>query len=326
MASAAAAAYLGLWTNYSQGAIMGATLTTTQRWGNLLIAFTGFLIPYVASRFWRIICLVSHQCYSTPTSRDSIHHQRQVILRNSASPENGLWSLFYLLWARRRLERYADTPRYSRTYRVTILAVCCIVAFTLAGGYSSRISAGNNEVLLRGDQCGIEFANYSTITAIGVMSENFNNAANYAQQCYSANSSGLLDCDKFVVKTLPTGVSDDTAACPFESEVCRRNSSNIYLDTGFIDSNNDLGLNAPSDQRFALRYVLHCAPLQTEGHTTEVTLGNRTWVRYDYGSLTDVPVYNGIPQNFTLETVALDSQYARVSGHGTFSGVNYQLR
>jgi hypothetical protein len=82
--------YLGVWTNWSNGTVMDATLTTTRQRGNLLISFTGFLIPFVASRFWSIFSFVFHQCYSTSEPRDAIHHQHQVILRNSSSPDTGL--------------------------------------------------------------------------------------------------------------------------------------------------------------------------------------------------------------------------------------------
>jgi hypothetical protein len=84
--------YLGVWTNWSKGTVMGATLTMTRQQGDLLIAFTGFLIPFVASRFWRILCFILHLYYSTSKPEDAIYHQRQVILRNSSSPDTGLVS------------------------------------------------------------------------------------------------------------------------------------------------------------------------------------------------------------------------------------------
>jgi hypothetical protein len=52
--------YLGTWTNWSRGQVMGATLTTTRQYGNLLIAFTAFFVGFVASRFWKMAWLVMH--------------------------------------------------------------------------------------------------------------------------------------------------------------------------------------------------------------------------------------------------------------------------
>lgn len=70
--------YLGTWTNYSRGRILGATLTLESRYGLLLLSFTATFVGFVASRFWRIITLILHRIYSTPEPRDALHHQRQV--------------------------------------------------------------------------------------------------------------------------------------------------------------------------------------------------------------------------------------------------------
>ncbi|KUJ21309.1 uncharacterized protein LY89DRAFT_778879 [Mollisia scopiformis] len=305
--------YLGVWTNWSNGTVMGSTLTTTRRDGNLLIAFTGFLIPFVASRFWSIICLIFHIHYSSVKSKDAIHHQRQILLRNSSSPETGLLSLFRLFWAWRKSEK--EDKRHFHLLPIILIAVCCVSAFTAAGGFSSQIStAPGDEVLMRGDNCSflqlptnVLGGNLTSVmSGVGKLtSQSVNDAANYAQQCYSADSSGILDCDKFVLPSLPTAVWDNNTGCPFQDDICRTNTSNLLLDSGYIDSNDDLGINAPEDQRFALRYVLQCAPLVTQGHATEVSIQNRTWVRYNYGTLANEPQ----SLNFTYETYGLDTQY-----------------
>lgn len=315
--------YLGVWKNFSNGSMLGATFTTTRRNGNLIIAFTGFLIPFVASRFWIILCLVCHVYYSTPEPRDAVHHQRQVILRNSDSPDAGLVSLCRLLWAWRKSRDKSN--RYARIVPVLLLAVCCISVFTAATGFSSRISsASGDEVLINSDQCGISHVD-SDITSVTDFSEKLDDAANYAQQCYSAQQSGILGCDKFVVQHLPTFSASYNSSCPFpDASICRSKDTNIRLDTGYIDSNNDLGLNAPEDQRFSWRYVLQCAPLITDGHTVRVQENNRTLVRYKYGKLT--PGFEGDNStfDFTYEIEDLDSQYYDMVG--TLSGTNYKLR
>lgn len=70
--------YLGVWTNWSRGRILGATLTLERTYGLLLLSFTATFVGFVASRSWRIITLVLHRIYSTPEPRDALHHQRQV--------------------------------------------------------------------------------------------------------------------------------------------------------------------------------------------------------------------------------------------------------
>ncbi|KUJ14079.1 uncharacterized protein LY89DRAFT_152692 [Mollisia scopiformis] len=322
--------YLGVWTNWSNGTIMGATLTTTRDHGNLLIALTGFLVPFVASRFWTIFCLVLHQYLSTSEPRDALHHQRQVILRNSFSPDSGLYSLFSLLWAWRgtrvseRAKRY-----YSRLLPIITFAICCISAFTVAGAFSSQISSSpGDEVLIVGNNCGVTYipVNFtsSTTKPFSVANEKLNDAANYAQQCYSANSSGILGCDRFIEPSLPTSITNGAYSCPFESEICRTDDANLLLDTGFIDSNDNLGLNAPKSERFAWRYVLQCAPLVTEGYTSQVTVGNTTWARYNYGGLTANAVRN-TTSNYTYEIEDLSAQYYMLNGGGLPGQIAGQL-
>ncbi|KAK8022290.1 hypothetical protein PG993_013057, partial [Apiospora rasikravindrae] len=274
--------YLGAWTNWSRGRVMGATLTMTREQGNFLITFTAFFIPFVVSRLWKSFAMLFHQCYSTSDPRDAVHHQRQVLLRSSASPETSLISFARMIWT---WQGTAKRP-WLRVFPVALLSFLSIGIATVAGGYSSKISTAG-EVLLRGDTCEIPYT-----FGLGNMTQNavsrsleanqMNDIANYAQQCYSNRSSGLLECSRFIVKTIPTAVADYHANCPFRSDVCRNDSTNLRLDTGHIASN-DLGLNALKDKMMTLRYVLHCAPLVTRERIKNITFSNRNYTTYNYG-------------------------------------------
>jgi hypothetical protein len=204
--------------------------------------------------------------------------------------------------------------RFTRILPTLVFAVCSTVLFTLAGGFSSKIStATGDEVLINGDSCGIAIGpSGNNETRVGpyvsYYAGQLNNAANYAQQCYSANSSGPLDCDRFVIKSLPTAIVDNNASCPFQGDICS-SENNVRLDTGYIDSNDHLGLNTPSGHRFALRYILQCAPLKTGGYTSEGGGGNITTVRYHYGSQLQGGSDNRTLANYTYESKDLNSQY-----------------
>ncbi|OTB01373.1 hypothetical protein M426DRAFT_41238, partial [Hypoxylon sp. CI-4A] len=257
--------YLGVWINWSRGKVLGATLTTTQTYGSLLIAFTAFFVAFVASRFWRILCLILHRIYSTDQDRAAIHHQRQVILRNSASPESGLVSFIHIVWAWKKL-----SWRHLVVLVPPIAAsLFSVIAFTVAGGFTSKISTAlGDEVLLKSSRCGptmwVAPDMESEMALLAANAEKMDNAANYAQQCYNASGFGALGCNKFVTPRLPAAEMTMTAPCPFDSKICRSQNANVRLDTGYIDSNDHLGLNAPNDARVGVRYVLECAPLKTE--------------------------------------------------------------
>ncbi|KAK8135908.1 hypothetical protein PG984_003848 [Apiospora sp. TS-2023a] len=278
--------YLGLWTNWSRGsAVTGATLTTTRGNGNLLIAFTALFIPFVTSRIWRIFAIIIHQYCSNPAAQHTVHQQRQVVLRNSSSPESGLLSFVRLMWAWRRAARQI----WTRIVPLALFALCFSGAMVVAGGFSSRIET-STEVLLKGDSCEApsnEYFGNITLTDInvGYWASFSNNVHNYAQQCYlSFNSSTILpECSRYPTSALPTAVMDYEAPCPFNGGSCRRNSSNLRLDTGHLNSNDIFGLNAPKDETLTFRYVLQCAPLNTENRTQNITFSNRNFTTYNYG-------------------------------------------
>ncbi|KAK3317247.1 hypothetical protein B0T19DRAFT_488545 [Cercophora scortea] len=323
--------YLGTWINWSRGPVFGATLTLTRENGNLLIAFTAFYVGLVSSRFWRIFCLAFHRYYSTPTPQDGLFHQRQAILRNSATPESSLLSLGQLYWAWRRSAQRA----LWRMLPTFIFALLSIIAFTAASGFSSRISTAiGNEVLLDGTNCGI-LRGFSTDTVPGTIMDaavlnayvgtHMSNVAKYAQQCYGPQTSrsDMFDCASFIIDQLPMQVNE-SAECPFKDGICRSENSNIRLDSGYIDSRDHLGLNAPKHHSIQIRRVFHCAPLRTEGYTSDVVGLNQSYTRYHYGySHVPDPVHGG-PSNYTYEADTLEVQYGRNKDNlQRNDGINY---
>lgn len=319
--------YTGIWTNWSRGAIFGLTLTTTKQYGNLLIAFMALFVGFIASRLWRISCLVLHRCYSTGEEKSAIHHQRQVVLRNSRSPESTMFEILSLFW----------TWRNSRPQRIVSLlplimfSACYLAAFTAAGGFSSNISSSiGDEVLISGQNCGTFVLN-DTIESKSVLnewaSERANSAANYVQQCYRNNQTNeTTACNKFVLSSLPTPTLNITAECPFQHPICRSPQSTLRLDSGYINSHDDLGLNAPENERFDYRHVLHCAPLQTDNYTSHVEWNGRGWDRYHHGT---GPIGSSDNRtgfiDYIYEIEDLDSQYTTPPGISA-AGINYKLR
>ncbi|KAI1746595.1 hypothetical protein F4782DRAFT_524054 [Xylaria castorea] len=294
--------YLGIWTNWSRGSVLGRTLTISRRDGDLLIAFTAFFIAFVGSRFWRIACLGIHNYYSTVEPRDVIHHQRQLILRNTESPDAGLLKLGQLLWA------WRHSSSILRILPGLLIASFCVAAFTIAGGFSSQISSSaGTEVLLNGINCSLlqfrqnpsNFVPYDSW-----VSQLFSNALDYVQQCYSNDSSGLMGCKEFVTERIPVFIND-TAPCPFPGPVCRTNTSNLILDTGYLDSHHHFGINAPSDERILHRRIVHCAPLITTGFSRDYQNQHGNYTLFDYG--TSIASSDGL--DFTYKAKSIETQY-----------------
>lgn len=254
--------YLGVWTDWSLGSVAGATLTIPREQGNLLIALTALFIPFVSSRFWRLCAIIFHQCHTTSGPQDTVHQQRQVVLRNATSPESGLASFIRLLWAWRGAGQQHSLLRVLPT---ALFALLSIGAFTAAGGFSSKI-ATTGEVLLKGDNCTTAYMlptrNTTLVSLYGAYASTFStNVASYAQQCYSSGRSGILECAKFVTRTISTASMSYNESCPFHG-ICRQNSSNIRFDTGHMDSNRVFGLNSGKDSSLTFRYVLRVSLLK----------------------------------------------------------------
>jgi hypothetical protein len=281
---------LGVWTNWAQGPVYGATLTLDRATGNLLIAFVAFFVAYVGTRLWRIICLTLHFTGSSNSAADAFQHQRQVILRNSASSEAGIWSFGELLWAWRFLAK--PKRLFAVILPAALLAVVCSAGFIVASGFSSQVSSSvTNEVLLKGNQCGTLDMSASNLIpgALPVLmkwitftAQTWMSAISYAQECYKSNSVGIMQCSTFPQKSLPFTVTRN-AACPFQAGFCRSNNTSILLDTGYLDSNDHFGVNGPPDQRVKFRNTLHCAPIVTEGYKAKVVINNTELMSYNYG-------------------------------------------
>jgi len=311
--------HLGIWTNWSRGPVFGATLTLTQSNSNLLIAFVSFFVTYVGTRFWRVGCLVLHFAYSSRAPRDGLYHQRQAILRNSSNAEDGLYTILCLGWVWRRISQ----KTWFRIIPVLSFTVMCVVGWTLAAGFSSKIStAVGNEVLLVGSNCGaldMELYNdakdlerfYSPYTARRLQS-----AGTYAQQCYSGEASDSQYCTTYVKKSINSTVDTD-AACPFDESVCQSNDGNIRIDTGYLDSHEHFGVNAPEHQRFQYRRVQQCAPLTAENHTVQRNVSSdRSYTRYMYG--------RGFVGNWTYQ-YSNDAVYEVLALNGSGQSFDYDL-
>jgi hypothetical protein len=260
-----------------------------------------FFVTIVGTRFWRIACLTFHIfIYSSKAQRDGLYHQRQALLRNASNAETGFVTLFRLAWAWRRIASGA----WRRILPLLVFTFLCVCGWAVATGFSSKVSTtAGEEVLISSPNCGTLNGyldlNLSDIQSLynPYMAKIIQTSASYAQQCYSSNTSGALGCDTFVQKRLATTVIAN-ASCPFSGGICQSNNSNLILDTGLLDSNDDFGLNAPSDQRFQYRRVVQCAPMVTQGYTSLYNLSSdRSYTRYWYGEHIP-PNYS---QNYTRE-------------------------
>lgn len=93
-------------------------------------------------------------------------------------------------------------------------------------------------------------------------------------------------CIQFVKKRLPSDI-DRNASCPFQEVICRHEKGNINLDTGYLNSQVDLGVNGPVDYQFNFRIITQCAPLAAEKYQKIVNYSqDKSYMRYFLGAQT----------------------------------------
>lgn len=295
--------YLGIWTNWSKGKVLGLTLTMDQRNGSVLIACIAIFITFAGSGLWRIACFAFHHAFSSSNSQDALYHQRQAILKNSDDAFSGMIKWIRLLMAWRK---HGQRP-FQRLVPLTFFTAVIVACFTAAGILSSNFaSMTGQEVLLQGASCGVNIlgrriAGQSIPSIISVgpffttvipfLALRLVSFSNYALKCYSTNPNPR-DCSMFVQKRLPFEVINRNASCPFRKDLCRLDKGNLFIDTGYMNSHYDLGINSPPNERFLYRRTTHCAPLVTEGFRSYSNFSrsgfSKTYMQLSYGRQTAV--------------------------------------
>lgn len=137
--------YVGMWINWSRGAVYGATLSLPGRNAAIPIAALALFVGFTGTKSWSVICFVVHQLGTTRSPRDGMYHQIQATLRNNGSGTSAIWQLLKVSWA--------WSSCRSRSFRsslgIMVMGTVHITLFTAAGLLSFRLTTLGNEVLVR---------------------------------------------------------------------------------------------------------------------------------------------------------------------------------
>jgi hypothetical protein len=210
--------------------------------------------------------------------QDGLYHQQQSILRNGGSSTNAFLQLYRVM----RAWRSNTHQPVRRSIGLILLCVLHITAFALAGIFSSRITQTSNDVLIqKGQHCGfatdpsgiIPYENFTSRNWIeleawqeGAMRRDMSRFA-YTRTCYAEQDTPESSpCLALPSNRLSSSATNST--CPFAPEMCR-NDLAMQLDSGFINSNMLLGINAPPQDQVSFRLVTTWAPLAAGNYTTD---------------------------------------------------------
>jgi hypothetical protein len=233
--------------------------------------------------------MYSHQTElrSTPEPRDALHHQTQILLRVGYNNVGFLWRLMQITWAWRGVPGCT-----SRNMPLLTLAVVHMVLVAIASIFTSRIAVSNGPVLLRPNNCGwppmifLDLNNLFTdqlapddavfygahwqVYRLPLLRPRSNSARvsrraqNYATMCYSGGpaDSASMGCNSFVQTTLAKTTVNYSDTCPFLDEVC--DTAAVTYNSGLLDSDVDLGINAKPQDRIQFRRMVSCASIPAD--------------------------------------------------------------
>lgn len=272
--SSSGSVYTGAWINWTDGRLAGATLTLSSRNGAYLVAFLALFVRIAGGHFWNIFCYLVFQFRSSTSPSDGMYHQQQAILRNNSSESGALWQFLKVGWFWRRR---ASRPWCRSTFLI-LSAVLHMMAFGVAGIFSSKVTTIRSDVLLRGNHCGrwpdpfedqaIQLNNGNVNRRMDWTTHRRNNflfSARYVASCYGSQASAN-NCNSFGRRQITWEMSTNIS-CPFLPEICLNNTA-VRFDTGYLNSHLDLGINSSPENRISYRRVMECAPITTNGFTS----------------------------------------------------------
>ncbi|KAF2461748.1 hypothetical protein BDY21DRAFT_66 [Lineolata rhizophorae] len=329
------AVYTGFWVDRTKDPVEGATITISEDKSTLLVAFLAIYVQTSGAHFWNLCCFLFFQLRSTTKPRDGLHHQQQAVLRNSGTDANAVWLFVETGWR----WRHSVRRPFLRTLPWVSSALLHLLAFTAAGLFSSRVTSAHSRVLLDPGTCGpwanpfargtptTEENQVERLDFIAHTLRDYSAAAEVADICYNMTEA-KEDCNAFGPSDMEwTLVVDDS--CPFAPEICATDQTATF-DSGFINSHDTLGINAPPEDRVTHRKVMECSTLQRDGYMTDwhqlpnVTLTTTNTLQ-DRSQEWFLEFYYGRNLDWGLNSTLLYSNLTPTIAPGTFRVQSYLL-
>jgi len=312
--------YTGLWVDHSLGKILGTTLTLTNKNGAILVAFLATLVTAAGHAAWSIIRYIFHQLRASDKPHDALFYQQQAALKNSSSALGTALVFLRMSWAWRRHERRKVWR--SWTLLLVIVAIIISAVVTAAAIFSSQVTqTAGTAFLVRSPNCGLwQFSSDQPDQLVGWGIKTLNDthsAQNYARTCYQGGAANSRLCDKYKVPEIKWD-TDTKADCPFGAKTCSYNhSAPMSMDTGYLDSHEIFGLNAPPEERIVVRKKTTCSPLRLRQWATVVneTLGNPSdpvidpFVEVNIGGVNDSAISSAYTYRWNGHNIFMDRGY-----------------
>ncbi|KAF2163547.1 hypothetical protein M409DRAFT_26160 [Zasmidium cellare ATCC 36951] len=299
--------YEGVWYNHAAQELV---LTLRPAVAGFLEAALVTFVHLVAAATWPIWRFILYSIRQNST-QDVFHAQRQVAIRNSNTAANAAGQMLKMMFGWRKYKVHS----FARNFIYLVVCVAVFILWTICGLYAPYIYTRTSpDVLLAGSElCGWpstpggatgESLEMFTLNE-AAMVDGMRAADAYVQQCYGKNGSDVATkCNAYPHRSLNFTTSD--GECPFgnNGEVCVSvNSTVMRVDTGYLDSSRDFGVNLGHENTIQYRKVSTCSPIHTAGFVNIInTTGTPLAADYLPGAVLLQYMYG--PQfdyNFTYE-------------------------
>lgn len=317
--------YTGSWINHSFGSARGCTLTLGKNYADALVSLLAIFTYIVGTKLWKIANM-SFFLLDSKRKTTVAELQDQTNFRNSDSAMTAVIGILELFFARRStkgngflLNVLSTIWAVLKSYSVRVsTALTFTLGFLVVGAVVSQmIAAPHQEVLYFGNQCGQfkygggNVADSSTEDATTMLLDETYRAADYVRYCYGIPSTSS-QCDTYVKQDIKWSINT-SSQCPFEDNICTRPA--LLLDTGYVDSLRDLGINSEKSDRVLYRRLTTCAPLNVSERVEALVSGNLPYYAYHLGTLNGLPaITNSLSLNGTDDITALYSSLLAEAG------------
>lgn len=298
----------GYWADYEFDGLLVHRLTLSSQHALVLIAVLSVFDALVGNFAWTLISTVIFQARATERPRDTLFHQQQILLRNASDAWTFTRQAIKLGWSWRK-STGVKRP-LLRTWGLAFLAAFVALSFAAAGIGSSRI-ASTGDVLIISGNCGyFDYPMTETkkeLALVWDVADSWQHgialrALSYAQNCYpdptnmtiqgmndslttSSATTPLADCNVFTKSTLAWNYRTGHP-CPFGNACSVNDTDIIRIESGLLNSQDDLGINTTPENRIAIRRIETCSPLTLDGYSNGsfYDLGNNFHAAtYSYG-------------------------------------------
>ncbi len=272
-------------------------------------------IGLVGTALWSLLAFAIHQYRAGPDKEDAVFFQQQVVYRNQASTFDAFLDIVKIFWAWRRGRAVGNRVDGlgRRSFIFSLPPLLIFVAFTSAGIFISEVAGPtyrSNDVKIGSSRCG--YFTFDITTADGArdwelkMVNDTMNGRQYAKNCYHSNST-FADCSLFPVQSLP--YSSSLVSCPFSNDpsgetLCLPDQGNaLQMDTGLLDTDRYLGINAAPSDRLLLRQTVTCSPIRIHDYIEIVSTDDPNFPFWEI-NLGPVPGVSNYTYRYATHTVS----------------------